>query len=261
MGMTTLLNDKQRIIYGAGGGLGRGFAATFSREGATVHLVGRSAAPLETAAPGDEEPDAVVVARETIELAYLATIQLLPAKQRAVLILRDILGWSADETATALDMTVAAANSALQRARATLRSRLPATRTDWSATEVTAKERELLSRFIDTHERQDAKAAVAMLREDIRVTMPPHPFRYDGLVAVAGLMARALGAESIGDWRLVETQANRIPAAASYLRAHGDDTYRAFKFDVLRIEDGLIVEITTFGAELFEVFGLPAITS
>jgi RNA polymerase sigma-70 factor (TIGR02960 family) len=212
---------------------------------------------LDEVAPPEAEPDAVVVAKETIELAYLAVIQLLPPKQRAVLITRDILGWSANETAAALDMTVAAANSALQRARATLQEQLPKRPSDWAAGEPSAQERDLLARFIDAHERQDAAAAVALVREDIRITMPPHPWCFDGVDAMARNLERAFGPESAGDWRLVPTRANRMPTAASYLRAPGDTVYRAFKLDVLRIEDGLIVEVTTFDARLFPRFGLP----
>ncbi len=208
---------------------------------------------LDEIAPSEDEPDAVVVARETIELAYLAVIQHLPPRQRAVLLVRDVLGWSASETATALEISIPAANSALQRARATLRERLPAGRIEPSTVEPTAEERELLARFIDAHERADASAAVALAREDIRITMPPHPFLYEGLESIAPLLQ---GLTEPGEWRLVPTAANRQPTAASYLRERGDTEFRAFKLDVLRIEGGAIAEITTFGAGLFPAFGL-----
>jgi RNA polymerase sigma-70 factor (TIGR02960 family) len=197
----------------------------------------------------------VVVARETIELTYLAVIQLLPPRQRAVLILRDVLDWSARETADMLDMTVAAANSALQRATATLRERLPARPSDWSGSAPTEEERQLLEGFIDAHERADAAAAAALVREDIRVTMPPHPWCFDGLDAIRPLLEQGL--TEPGEWRLVPTRANRQLTAATYLRAPGDAEFRAFKFDVLRIEGGRIAEITTFDATLFPAFGLP----
>src|SRR5918997_2296509 len=142
---------------------------------------------LDEIAPREDEPDAVVVARETIELAYLALIQLLPPRQRAVVILRDVLGWSAAETAELLDVSVASANSALQRARATLEERMPA-REAAPATS-TEEERALLERFIDAHERADAAATVALSAEDIRVTMPPHPWVFDGLEAIRPLIA------------------------------------------------------------------------
>ncbi len=211
---------------------------------------------LDEMAPSGDQPDAVVVSRETIELAFLAALQVLPPRQRAALIARDVLGWPASETASLLDTSVAAANSALQRARATMQEHLPSHRLDWSAQETSAEERVLLEKFIDAHERCDAKAAVAIASEDLRVTMPPNPFLFDGLEMVKPLLQRAFGEERDGDWRLVPTMANRMPTAASYLRRPGDSEFRAFKFDVLRIADGAIVEITTFGPELFPRFGL-----
>jgi RNA polymerase sigma-70 factor (TIGR02960 family) len=212
---------------------------------------------LDEVAPSDAEPDAVVVARETIELTFMAVIQLLPPQQRAVLILRDVLDWSAAEAAALLDTSVAAANSALQRARATLREQLPQRPADRSApAELSADEHALLQGFIDTHERGDAAAAAALLREDVRITMPPHPLCYQGLDAIAPLLDRAFGPPTMGDWRLVPTRAHRQPAAASYLRRPGDTVYRAFKIDVLRVRDGAIAEITTFSSDLFAAFGL-----
>lgn len=212
---------------------------------------------LDEVAPSDDQPDAVAVERETIELAFLAAVQLLPPRQRAALIVRDVLGWPASETASLLETSVAAANSALQRARATMREHLPTRRADWSAREPSAEERALLERFMDAHERCDAAAAVAIAAQDIRITMPPYGLCYEGLSAIAPLLERAFGEDRDGDWRLVPTQANRMPTAASYLRRPGDSQFRAFKFDVLRIEDGAIVEITTFGTALFPAFGLP----
>jgi RNA polymerase sigma-70 factor (ECF subfamily) len=214
---------------------------------------------LDEIAPSDDQPDAVVVSRETIELAFLAALQVLPPRQRAALILRDVLGWPASETAALLDTSVAAANSALQRARATMQDHLPSHRLDWSAAEPSAEERELLERFIEAHERCDAKAAVAIASEDIRITMPPNPVFFQGLESIATLLERAFGEERDGDWRLVPTMANRSPTAASYLRRPGDSEFRAFKLDVLRIEDGEIAEITTFGSALFPAFGLAPI--
>jgi RNA polymerase sigma-70 factor (ECF subfamily) len=209
---------------------------------------------LDEAAPGDDQPDAVVVERETIELAFLAAMQVLPPRQRAAFLVRDVLGWPAGETASLLETSVAAANSALQRARATMKEHLPARRADWSAGEPSAEERALLERFIDAHERCDAAAAVAITAQDIRITMPPHPFRFEGLQEFVPLIESARGE---GDWRLVPTWANRMPTAASYLRRPGDSEFRAFKFDVLRIDGGLIAEITTFDTRLFPAFGLP----
>jgi RNA polymerase sigma-70 factor (ECF subfamily) len=117
----------------------------------------------------------VVVARETIELAYLAAIQYLPPRQRAILLLRDAMGWSAKPTAGLLEISVASANSALQRARATMRARLPARRLNWAlATGPTDEERLVLQRFMDAHDRADVAAFAALLRRDARQTMPPN---------------------------------------------------------------------------------------
>jgi RNA polymerase sigma-70 factor (ECF subfamily) len=210
---------------------------------------------LDEIAPRDDEPDAVVVARETIELAYIALIQLLPPRQRAVLILREVLGWPAADTAALLDISVAAVNSALQRARATIEQHRPSRDAGPPAGELDETEQALLAGFIDAHERADAEAAVALVREDIRITMPPNPWVFDGVQAIRPLLTEGL--RGPGEWRLVPTRANRQPTAATYLREWDDIEWRAFKFDVLRIEGGRIAEITTFGAELFPAFGLP----
>ncbi len=205
----------------------------------------------------EQGPERAVVDRETIELAFLAALQVLPPRQRAALVARDVLGWPAGETAALLETSVAATNSALQRARATMRHHLPERRSEWSAPSSVA-ERELLDRFIDAHERCDAAAAIAIAAEDIRVTMPPLMGVYDGVDQIAPLLERAFGDDRDGDWRLVPTAVNRMPAAASYLRRPGDTVYRAFKLDVLRVERGAIAEITTFGLELSVAAGLPA---
>ncbi len=202
-----------------------------------------------------EQPDAVVIARETIELAFLVAIQLLPPNQRAVLILRDVLDWPAAETAELLDTSVASVTSALQRARATMQRYGPTA----TPNEPTAQEQALLRRYMDAHLRADTGAVVAMLREDVRFTMPPQPSLYIGRAAVAEFFTGAFGHERIGDFRLVPARANRMPAAANYLRAWGDTEFRALSLDVLRIVDGRLAEITTFEPALFAAFGLPEI--
>jgi RNA polymerase sigma-70 factor (TIGR02960 family) len=215
---------------------------------------------LDELAPPDEEPEAALLARETIELTFLAVMQRLPPRQRAVLILRDVLDWPAEQAAETLELSVAAVNSALQRARATLREHLPPERREeWEAPEVAEAERAALDGFIASHEAGDADAALALIAEDIRVTMPPLPYLYEGRDAIAGLLTTAFGPPAMGEWRLVPTRANRMPAAASYLRAPGEGEFRAFKLDVLRVRDGEIAEITTFTADLFDQFGLPAV--
>jgi RNA polymerase sigma-70 factor (ECF subfamily) len=208
---------------------------------------------LDQAAPAEEQPEAAAIRRETISLAFLTALQALPPRQRAALVARDVLGWPASETASVLGTSVAAANSALQRARATMADRLPPERAQWSAREPSAAERELLQQFIEAHERLDAEAAIAIAARDIRVTMPPYPMCFDGAEAIGPLMAEAA---TMGQWRLVPVAANRMPAAASYLRRPGDGEFRAFKLDVMRMHGDAIAEITTFSAELFPAFGL-----
>jgi RNA polymerase sigma-70 factor, ECF subfamily len=213
---------------------------------------------LEPIAPADDEPGAVVVARETIELAFIAAIQHLPPRQRAVLILRDVLGWSAKEAASLLEGSVVSVNSALQRARATLRDRLGERRTDWApSSRPSEEERELLRRYVDAHERADADALAELLREDARLTMPPHPTWYAGRTAILIAMRPAFDPE-FGTLRGVVSAANSQPAAAYYLRRPGESEYLPLALDVLRIEGGYVAEISSFVFPgLLPAFGLP----
>jgi hypothetical protein len=127
----------------------------------------------------------------------------------------------------------------------------------WQVAGPSAAERQLLAQFIDAHERYDPAAIVRISAADIRVTMPPYPYCFQGLDSMAPLFERAFGADRDGDWRLLPTAANRMPAAGSYLRRPGDTLFRPFKLDVLRVDDGLIAEITTFGPAQFPALGLP----
>jgi RNA polymerase sigma-70 factor (TIGR02960 family) len=204
-------------------------------------------------ASADEEPAEVAIRRETISLAFLVALQVLPPRQRAALIARDVLGWPAAQTADLLGTSVAAANSALQRARATMQQHLPSRRADWTAVSPTAEELDLVARFIDAHERCDTAAAMAIASADIRITMPPLPYCFTGPESLKPLVADAA---TMGTWRLIPVAANRMPAAASYLLRPGDTEFRAFKFDVMRMENGAIAEITTFDNEMFPAFGL-----
>jgi RNA polymerase sigma-70 factor, ECF subfamily len=211
---------------------------------------------LELRGPAEDEPDALVVAKETVELAFVAAIQLLSANQRAVLILTDVLGWPAKQTAELLDTSVASVTSALQRGRATLRRELPEAALEWSPPALSADERALVARYVDAHERADTAAVVALLREDIRFTMPPQPVRYDGLAELTDFFTNAFSGR-YGTFRVLPTRANRQPAAACYLKAPGESSYGAIGLDVLRFAGGRLVEITTFEPRLFRHFGLP----
>src|SRR3954451_25293590 len=134
---------------------------------------------LDEVAAAGGEPDAEVVARETIELAFLVAIQHLPPRQRAVLLARDVLGWSAAQTAEVLDLSAAAVNSALQRAHATMKARLPERRSEWTD-QSTLSERELLERYMEAHDSADADALAELLDDEMRFTMPPQPLVKEG---------------------------------------------------------------------------------
>lgn len=215
---------------------------------------------LEGGPANTAEPEAVVVAKETIELAFLAAIQHLEPRPRAVLVLRDVLGWSAAETAEVLEGSVPAVNSALQRARARMQDLGRPSQEDWSPiTAPSDDERLLVQRYIDAHQHADADALIELLGPDVRFSMPPDLARFDGIDAVAGFFRELFGDENPGEWRLVPVRANGQPAAANYVRPWDGATFDAATIDVFVIEDGRLVEITTFLADAFSSFGLPLV--
>jgi RNA polymerase sigma-70 factor (ECF subfamily) len=214
---------------------------------------------LEDAAPSDAEPDALVVAKETIELAFLVAVQHLPPQSRAVLILRDVLGWPAKDTAALLETSVAAVNSALQRARGALKRHLPEQRTEWApGSEPSEQERALLQRYVEATERTDGQALAALMREDARFSMPPEPGVWVGRETIVGAWREGgFGGPEFDDVRCLVTRANRQPAVACYVRRPGDTAHRALALDVLRIEEGAVAEIIAFPSHLFAAFELP----
>ncbi len=216
---------------------------------------------LDPAGPGVGEPEAAAVSRETIELAFVAAVQHLPAAQRAVLILRDVVGLPAREVATQLDISVAAANSALHRARATLRDRLPARRTDWAPPAVSEDERAVVRRYMDALERADLGLMAALLAEDVRTSMPPWPMWFRGRDTVLAALAASWDPGRpgfVGRFRTVEVGANRQPAVAIYARLTDEGAFTPFCVGVIRVEGATIAEIVAFhDTGLFAAFGLP----
>jgi RNA polymerase sigma-70 factor (ECF subfamily) len=213
---------------------------------------------LEDIPSGEAQPGDALIAKETVELTFIAAVQHLPPRQRAVLIIRDVLGWSAKDTASQLDTSVASANSALQRARETLRQRL-GERSDWTRRSPSGDERELLERYLRAHEEADVEQLAAMLHEEARLTMPPHPVWFEGRDAILTASAKGF-TPKFGQLRGVPTGLNLQPAMAWYRRAPGDDVYRALAFDALQVEDGLVVEVYSFVyPELFSAAGLPKV--
>jgi RNA polymerase sigma-70 factor (ECF subfamily) len=180
-----------------------------------------------------------------------------------VLVLRDVLGCPAKETARLLETTEASVNSALQRARAGLRESLPEDREAWHrASEPTAAERELLARYVECSERADAEGLATLMHEDVRFSMPPTPGVWTGRsTVVQGWLDGGFGSEAFGSMRCVVTRANGQPAVAGYVRKPGDAAYEPLAIDVLRVQDGIVTEIVTFGGAVFEHFDLPATLS
>jgi RNA polymerase sigma-70 factor (ECF subfamily) len=215
---------------------------------------------LDAVAADDARPDARAVERESVELAFLAAIQLLPAKQRAVLILRDVLEFSAGQTAEVLDDSVPAVNSALQRARVTLRRHQEATDDGPAGRATTLEEHVLLRLMMDAQERADAGAIVDLLRADVRMTLLPDGLCWDGRDEVAPQFHARL--RTPGAFRCVPIAANRQPAFAVYLRDDDADdaVHRATAIVLLEVVDGRLRNIATFlSAELFARFGLPPV--
>jgi RNA polymerase sigma-70 factor (ECF subfamily) len=199
-----------------------------------------------------EDPAARYARRETIELAFLAAIHLLPPRQRAVLLLRDVLDWSATEVAELLGATAASVNSALQRARASLGR--------WndegaSIGAPTVEERAILDRYLRAFERADVPALARILADEVEMTMPPDPAWFRGRDDVLRFIEhRVFGVR--GPLALEPTAANRSPAVALYERDAGRET--ALSIQVLGVAGGLVERISGFvGNELFPAFGLP----
>jgi len=213
---------------------------------------------LPDAAPG---PEARYEAREAVALAFVTGLQRLPPRQRAVLVLRDVLGYPAAQAAGLLAVSEVSVNSALQRARATLAAHLPAAGRDGAPAPRSARERELTSRFAEAFEAADAERLVALLTEDAWLTMPPEPLEYQGRAAIAEFFrGRRPGWGPRGP-RLVPARANGQPAFG-YYRAQRNEPDGAVAHGhglvVLTLAGDEVCAITRFGdIGLFPQFGLP----
>ena len=202
-------------------------------------------------------PDAVAEERETVGLAFVAAMQLLPARQRAVLVLREVLGWSAAETAELLGDSVAAVNSALQRARARLERER---REEKLAREHLDSRGEAVAigRFVAAWERVDIPALMALLADDAVLTMPPEPMRLVGPEAIGSFFATVPLEGRLDRIRLLPTRANGQPALAAYVDA-GDGRFQAYGLMVFSLAGETITGIVGFAnyAPLAQAFGLP----
>jgi RNA polymerase sigma-70 factor (ECF subfamily) len=201
------------------------------------------------------DPASVVAGRESIRLAVIAAMQYLPPRQRAVLILRDVLQWPAAEVAEMLDMTTVSVNSALQRARAHLQEVAPAA--DDLTEPDEADQRALLDRFVAAFEAKDIAAMVAIFTKDSVWEMPPFVGWYSGPEDIARLIDTQCPAQGPGDMRLVPTRANGQHAFGLYMR--DGDVYRPFNLPVLTLTPEGVSHVSCFfDLRLFEKFGLPA---
>jgi RNA polymerase sigma-70 factor (ECF subfamily) len=216
------------------------------------------------AAPAAAQPEALVAARETVELAFLAALQHLPPRQRASLILADVVGWSAAEVAEQLEVSVASVTSALQRAHQTMRAHQLSAGPAGAAPVGRAalgraadEERAALRVFMAAWEQGDVAELTRLLRDDARWAMPPARLWFDGREAISRLLALYPPHWQGRAFKMAVTGANRQPAAASYLRGPGEAAYRFTGIHVLRVDGGQIAEITTFAAELCAAFRLP----
>ncbi|MGH2558288.1 MAG: RNA polymerase subunit sigma-70 [Thermomicrobiales bacterium] len=203
-------------------------------------------------------PEAAVEQQEGVELAFVAAVQLLPPRQRATLLLRDVIGYTATEVAAMLETSVAGINSALQRARATLaQERIAARIARGHARTGTASEQALVRRLVDAWHAADVTAIVAVLTEDALLTMPPQPERYVGRHAIGAFLATVPGGGRLDRFRLVPTRANHQPAVAVYYRDGDAGAYRFYAVMVLAIEGDAIASLVRFAnPHLFERFGL-----
>jgi RNA polymerase sigma-70 factor (ECF subfamily) len=209
-------------------------------------------------ADGYTAPEARYAQREAIELAFIAALQHLPATQRAVLILREVLGFSAREVAESLETTVAAVNSSLQRARKTVAERLPERSQQETLRSLgDDRMRELVEAYLDAWERGDVDAVAALLAEDALFSMPPWPMWWQGRETIAGFAQVAV--ETCPEGRTVSTRANGQLAVAHYARDAETGRYLAAAIDVFTLEGARIKEITAFVTpEIFPRFDLPA---
>jgi RNA polymerase sigma-70 factor (ECF subfamily) len=213
---------------------------------------------LDDRSSGDS-PASLVERWEDVELAFVAAVQALPPRQRATLLLRDVIGYPAAEVARMLETSVAAVNSALQRAHTTLdQERSRGTISRAHASPGAATEQELVARLIAAWHAVDVPAIVAILTEDALFAMPPLPQYFVGREAIAAFLAAGPARGRLDRFRMVPTRANHQPALASYYRDDDRGPFRAHGIIVLSFKNDAIASICRFGdATLFPRFGLP----
>jgi RNA polymerase sigma-70 factor, ECF subfamily len=198
-------------------------------------------------------PEARYEQRESVELAFVAALQLLPANQRAVLILREVLGFSAQEVADSLDTSVASVNSALQRARKTVEERTPEQSQQETLRELgDERVRELVERYVSAWERQDVDSVVEMLAEDVTFTMPPLASWFHGRESVRTFL-QGWPLSGAWRWRPIATRANGQPAVAYYAWDEDEQAYLPFALKVISFRGELISDANSFVARATDI--------
>jgi RNA polymerase sigma-70 factor (TIGR02960 family) len=202
-------------------------------------------------------PHARYETKETVALAFTAGLQHLPPQQRAVLVLRDVLGYHADEAAEMLDTSPASVNSLLRRARSAFESRLPATGPERAPLPHSQREREIVGRFADAVQDGDTERVVALLTDDAWLTMPPEPYEYQG-PTVIGAFLHDRAVRRGAPLRLIPTRANNQPAFGCYFQAPHTEIARPYGLLVLTLQGDRVSAITWFvDTSVFTRFGLP----
>jgi RNA polymerase sigma-70 factor (ECF subfamily) len=213
---------------------------------------------LEDLPDRSERPEARYEAREAIGLAFVAALQRLPPRQRAVLVLRDVLAFRAAEVAEMLGVTEVSVNRALQRARATLERAVPPGQRDVAPLPGSREERELVGRFTAAFEAGDVPGVVALLSDDALLTMPPAPLEYQGADAIGQFLSTVPAGGELERFRLVPTRANGQPAFGCYLRDQHAPVAHAYGLMVLTLRGNRVAAITGFpDTSMFRSFGLP----
>ena len=215
--------------------------------------------PLPDAGDDPKDPSVIVGSRESVRLAFVAALQHLSPRQRAVLVMRDVLQWKAAEVADALDTTTAAVNSLLQRARAQL-DEIGPSQDDKIAAPESPEAKDLLERYIDAFQSYDMDKLVQLFTDDAVWEMPPFDSWYVGPQAIVALSREKCPAEKAGDMKFIRTTANGQPAAAMYMRSpsFAGDRHLPFQLHVLDIKPGGVSHVVAFlDTSVFAKFGLP----
>jgi RNA polymerase sigma-70 factor (ECF subfamily) len=213
---------------------------------------------LETLADNAPGPEARYETRESVRLAFSAAVQHLPGRQRAALVLHDVLGFRTLEVAEMLETSETSVKGVLQRARVTLNARLPDSAREPALLPGAVRERELVDRFATAVEHGDTAGLISLLTDDAWLKMPPLPYEYQGGEAIARFIARERGDRRDANLRLVPTRANGQPAFGCYLPELDASIARAYGMMVLELSEDRVSAITWFGdPRLFAHFGLP----